>query len=176
MAILKTVDPRTAEGKVKEIYDTMLKNVGIIPSPMQLASASPGIMSFLWESIKYYSKHPNLSFALLSSIRFLVAEHLNYQFCTGFNRQILKKQGLSDEDIKQMIDDPKKTPLEDKDQAMLVFVLKAIKSPDDIEQDDIDRLHDIGWNDGDIFDALAHGTNMVGSSILMKAFKMDMAC
>ena len=28
----------------------------------------------------------------------------------------------------------------------------------------------------DILDALAHGTNMIGPSILMKTFKMDQAC
>jgi len=59
---------------------------------------------------------------------------------------------------------------------MLGFVLKAIASPDDVDQQDMDRLHDTGWTDRDILDALAHGTNMVGSSIWMKAFKMDMAC
>ena len=75
-----------------------------------------------------------------------------------------------------MIKDPLKAPLEEKEQAMLSFVIKAVKSPDAVEQQDMDKLHDLGWTDRDILDALAHGTNMVGSSILMKTFKMDMVC
>ena len=59
---------------------------------------------------------------------------------------------------------------------MLGFVMKAIKSPDAVVQQDMDHLHDFGWSDRDILDALAHGTNMVGSSILMKTFKMDVVC
>ena len=176
MAIIQTVSPEKAKGETKKIYDMMLQNVGAVPSPLQLASASPGILNLSWESIKYYSQHPTLGFALLSAIRFLVAKHLNFAFCTEFNKNILKKQGLSEEDIDEMTKDPLKAPLEDKEQAMLGFVLKAIKSPDAVEQQDMDQLHDLGWTDRDILDALAHGTNMVGLSILMKTFKMDVVC
>jgi uncharacterized protein YciW len=59
---------------------------------------------------------------------------------------------------------------------MVAFAVKAIKTPDAVEKQDVDRLHDLGWTDSDILDALSHGTNMVGFSILMKAFKMDQAC
>lgn len=176
MAIIQTVSIEKAEGETKKIYDMMLQYVGVVPSPLQLASASPGILNLHWESIKYFSQHPTLGFALLSTIRFLVAQHLNYAFCTDFNKNILKKQGLSDEDIKEMIKDPRKAPLEDKEQSLLGFVMKAIKAPDTVEQQDMDQLHDMGWTDRDIIDALAHGTTMVGSSILMKTFKMDMVC
>ncbi len=66
--------------------------------------------------------------------------------------------------------------LDDKDRAMLAFVMKAIKTPDAVEKQDVDQLHDLGWTDSDIMDAMAHGTNMIGSSILMKTFKMDQKC
>ena len=176
MPIIQTVTPEKAEGETKKIYDMMLQNIGVVPTPMQLVSISPAILNLSWNLLQYYSQHPNLGFALLSSIRFLVAEHLNYAFCTDFNKNILKKQGLSDEDIEEMIKDPLNVPLEEKEQVMLDFVVKAIKSPDNVEQQDMDQLHDMGWTDRDILDALAHGTNMVGSSILMKTFKMDVVC
>ena len=75
-----------------------------------------------------------------------------------------------------MTKDPLKAPLEDYEQAMLGFMMKAIKSPDAVEQQDMDQLHDLGWTDRDILDALVHGVNMVGSSMLMKTFKMDAVC
>ncbi|MBW2706781.1 MAG: hypothetical protein JRD84_10800 [Deltaproteobacteria bacterium] len=40
----------------------------------------------------------------------------------------------------------------------------------------MDQLHELGWTDSDILEALSHGTNMIASSILMKTFKMDQAC
>ena len=55
-------------------------------------------------------------------------------------------------------------------------MIKAVKTPDAVAQTDIDALSDLGWADSDMLDALAHGTNMIGSSILMKTFKMDQTC
>ncbi len=176
MALIQTIDPEKAEGQAKEIYDFMQQNAGVIPAPLQLASASPRMMDSVWQSIQYYSQHPTLGFGLLSSIRYLVAQQYEYVFCTGFNRNLLKMQGLSDEDIEKMENDPLNAPLDDKDRAMVAFVMKAVKTPDAVDQQDMDDLHEQGWADSDIMDALAHGTNMIASSILMKTFKMDQAC
>ena len=176
MALIQTVEPDMAEGQVKEIYETMQKNAGVIPAPLQLASASLWMLDMVWQSVQYYSRHPNLGFGLLSSIRYLVAQQYDYAFCTGFNKNLLKMQGLSDEDIEKMEQDPLQAPLEDKERDMLAFVMKAINTPDTVVQEDMDHLHELGWTDSDILDALSHGTNMIGSSILMKTFKMDQTC
>ena len=176
MALIQTIEPEKAEGQAKEIYDFMMENAGVIPAPLQLASASPWLLDNYWQSIQHFSQHPNLGFGLLSSIRYLVAQQHDYQFCTGFNRNMLKMQGLSDEDIEKMENDPLQAPLDDKDRAMVAFVIKAIKIPDAVDQQDMDELHDHGWTDSDIMDALAHATNMIASSILMKTFKMDQTC
>lgn len=176
MALIQTVSPEKAEGEVKEIYDTMQKNIGVIPDPLQLASASPWMLNMMWQSIQYYSQHPNLGFGLLSTIRYLVAQEYDFAFCTNFNKNFLLMQGMSENDIEKIAEDPLQAPLDDKDRAMLVFVMKAIKASDTVAQEDMQQLHDLGWTDADILDALTHGTNMVGSSILMKAFKMDQTC
>lgn len=176
MAIIQTVSPEAAEGEIKEMYDMMLENVGMVPAPMQLASASPGMFAMLKRSLTYYMQHPNLGFGLLSAIRYLVSKEYDYLFCTGFNKGFLEKQGMTEEDIERMAEDPFEAPLEDKERAMLGFVMKAIKTPDVVAQEDMDRLHEMGWADSDILDAVAHGTNMVASSILMKTFKLDRTC
>ena len=176
MALIQTLEPEKAGGQAKEIYDFMEENACIIPAPLQLASASPWLLDMYWQSIQHFSQHPNLGFGLLSSIRYLVAQQYDYAFCTGFNRKMLNMQGLTDEDIKKMEKDPLQAPLDDKDRAMVAFVIKAIKTPDAVEKQNVDQLHDLGWMDSDIMDAMAHATNMIASSILMKTFKMDQAC
>ena len=176
MALIKTVDPEKAEGDIKEIYDALQKNIGIIPSPMELASASPWMMKTMWQSIQYYTRHPNLGFGVLSTIRYLVAEEYDYAFCINFNKNFLKMQGMSEEDIQKTAQDPSQAPLDDKDRAMVVFVMNAIKKPNAVTQADVDSLHSLGWQDSDILDAMSHATHMIGASILMKTFKMDIAC
>lgn len=176
MALITTVEPGSAEGQTKEIYDTMQKLAGVVPAPLQLASASPWMLDMMWQSVQYYSRHPRLGFGVLSAIRYLVARHYDYAFCTGFNKKFLLLQGMSEADIEKMEQDPLQVPLDDKDRSLAAFVIKAIKTPNTVEKDDMDRLRELGWTDGDVLDAVAHGTNMVGSSILMKTFKMDQAC
>jgi alkylhydroperoxidase family enzyme len=176
MALIQTIEPEKAEGKVKEIYDFMQENAGVVPAPLQLASASPWLLDVYWHSIQHFSQHPNLGFGLLSSIRYLVAQQYDYAFCIDFNRKMLNMQGLSEDDIDKMEKDPLEAPLDDKDRSMVAFVMKAIKAPNAVEKQDVDQLHDLGWADIDIMDAMVHAINMIGSSILMKTFKMDQTC
>jgi len=176
MALIQTVAHDQAEGDTKEAFDTLKGMIGVVPTPIKMASASPALLSIMWQSLKYFTQHPNLSFPLLSTIRFLVARKYDYVYCTDFNKNFLLQQGMSEDDIDQIIRDPEQAPLEDKDRAMLGFVMKAIQTPEAVALEDMDRLHAFGWTDTDILDALAHGTNMIGASIMMKAFKMDQAC
>lgn len=55
-------------------------------------------------------------------------------------------------------------------------MMKAVKTPEAVKKEVVDRLHDLGWTDNGIMDALAHATNMIGTSILMKALIVDQAC
>jgi len=176
MALIQTVSPADAEGEAKKIYDIMQKNIGMVPAPLELASASPWMMNMSWQSIQYYTQHPSLGFALLCTIRYLVAQQYDYVFCINFNKNFLKMQGLTEADIQKIEEDPLQAPLEDNEREMVAFVMKAIKTPDAVVREDVDRLHDLDWKDSDIMDALVHATNMVGSSILMKTFKMDQTC
>ena len=176
MAIINTHTPESAEGEVKEILQTVQGMLKMIPGPMELASASPWMIKNAWASVQYFSQHPNLGFGLLSSIRYLVARQTGFAFCTGFNKNFLQLQGMTEVDIEKMAADPSKAPLEDKDRALLAFVVKAVKDPDAVGEKDMDNLRGLGWQDSDILEAMAHGTNMVASAILMKTFKMDVSC
>ena len=66
MALISTVPVEKAEGPIKEGYDMFLKNIGIIPRPMEMLSASPALFELQLCRIHYLSRHPTLSFALLA--------------------------------------------------------------------------------------------------------------
>jgi hypothetical protein len=173
MSLLKTVSPEKAQGEIAEVYSVFTKTGMPVPKPLEMASVSPGLLNIQSQTISYYMNHPSLGFALLSLIRYLVAKKYDYVFCTSFNENFLKMQGMDEEKIKIVEADPRQAPIEDKDREMLVFVMNAIEKPEAITQEDMDKLYNLGWTDRDIFDALNHGTGMIGPSILMKTFKMD---
>lgn len=176
MALIKTTQPENAEGAVKKGYDMFMENIGVIPKPMEMLSASPKLFETQLQRIHYFSTHPKLSFALLAHIRYLAAHNLKYSFCMDFNKMILKKQGLSQADIKKMEDDPSQSLLEENENFMLAFVIKAIKTPGSVTEDDIKKLRDFGWEDKDMVDALAQGVSMIDHAIMMEAFQMDPNC
>ncbi|MFH1980683.1 MAG: hypothetical protein ABIL58_02445 [Pseudomonadota bacterium] len=176
MALIQTVKPENANGVIKQGYDLFMKNIGIIPKPMEMMSASPALFELQLKRIGYFSTHPNLSFSLLAHIRYLVAHNLSYGFCMDFNKSVLKKQGLTEEDIQTMAADPSKSLLEEKESAMLAFVINAVKVPGSVTQDDIDRLKALGWEEKDMVDALAQGVSMIDHAIMMQAFQMDQHC
>ena len=173
MALLETVNPEKAEGEVKEAYSVFMERAGMVPKPFEMLSVSPELQKMQVQGIDYYMQHPTLTFPLLAHIRYLIAREYNYQFCINFNSELLQFVGLDDDQLQTVAKDPSQTTLEEKDKAMLLFVLKAIKTPDFVEQKDVDTLREMGWTDRDIFDAVAHGANMIAPSILMKAFKID---
>ena len=176
MALITTVSRENAEGLVKEAYEMFMKNIGTIPRPMELLSVSPALFEIQLQRIKYFGKHPTLSFALLTHIRYLAAKSLDYGFCMDLNRLMLKKQGLGDEDIRNVETDPSKSLLDEKESAMLVFVMKAMKNPGSVTADDIQTLKNLGWNDSDMVDALSQGVSMIDHAIMMQAFQMDQHC
>lgn len=174
MPLVKTVKPDEAEGKIKDAYDEFLKTAGMVPKPFEMFSVSPPLFELQKTAIKYYMNHPRLKFTLLASIRFAVACAYNFDYCVGLNSDFLRFSGISDEQLEAIKADPENTTLEEKDKAMLLFVLKALNEPENIAKRDLDSMHDLGWSDQDIFDAVYHGAAMIGSSKMFKAFKMDM--
>lgn len=172
MALIKTVSPEKAEGKIGEVYRVLQEKIGLVPKPFEMMSASPALMLIRGQMIDYFMNHPTLGPRLLTMIRLLSAEECAYDFCVGFNTEILKHLGVDETQTEAFKADLNKVPLDEKNKAMLLFVAKAIRSPETVKQEDVDALRDLGWTDSDIFDATFHGAAMAGPSILFKAFQM----
>ena len=171
MFILNHVKPEEATGKVAEAYSVIPPGVPV-PDPLVLMSASPELTRLQVEIIRHYMGHEKLDIGLLAMIRYLVALEFDYTFCIDFNGGLLKMAGgMSDADLENLKADPKNAPLEESQKEMLLFVLKVVKSPEDVSTDDIEKLRQYGWSDEHIFDAAFHGASMAAPSILYKAFK-----
>jgi hypothetical protein len=173
MALINVVAPEQAEGELKQMY-SMWDAFGMVPLPFQMRSVSPSLLAIQQKYIAYYHAHPTLNLGLLSLIRMLVAEELQYHYCVRLNSQVLQSVGIaSDDQLGAIMADPASAPLEDKDKAMLLFVLKAVKTPEAVDQGAVENLKALGWTDGDMVDAVQHGANMVLDGIMFKTFKLD---
>lgn len=169
MYLLDYVSPEAATGKVKELYDVFPAERGV-PEPLQKQSVSPELMQRQFEIIKYYSGHPTLSFPLLASIRYVLARKNNYSCCVDFNGNSLKACGMGPGDLEALHNGEAGTPLEEREEAMLNFVVTALETPEQITAESTKAMRDMGWNDRDMFDAVAHGTSIAAAAKLDMVF------
>lgn len=170
MFILNHVKPEEATGKVAEAYAVFPPGMPV-PEPLVMMSASPDLAYLQGNIIRYFMGQEKLDFGLLAMIRYLVAWEYDYPFCINFNAGLLQQAGgMSAADLESLRAHPEKAPLEESQKEMVLFVLKAIKTPEKVTKAEVEKLHQLGWTDQNIFDAVYHGASMVAMSIMFKAF------
>jgi len=172
MFLLNTQSSESATGKTAEIYAMFPKNIGV-PVPLQLLSASPGILERQAEMISYFRGHPRLTPGLLASIRYAVSAKSGNKACEILNQGILKQMGMSEKEIEELPLAPSAAPLEEHEQKIFAFVMRTFDDPASVTQADIETLRLAGYTDGDVLDAMHQATGMMAASMLLKAFVRD---
>ena len=72
-----------------------------------------------------------------------------------------------------MRQDPKTANLPEREVAMLLLAIKAIRLSHSINEDDLNALRAMDWEDKDIFDAVNHAARMLASDIMLNTFKVE---
>ncbi|WP_345994012.1 hypothetical protein [Sulfurimonas sp. HSL-1716] len=174
MPLIKTYETNEATGELKALYDEITALRGRVGNNAKLFSVSPEALRQQLDFIKYYINHPTLSMPLLAAIRILVSSGENCEFCVDYNTGLLvNMMGWSIEDVHAMRKDIDNANLQEKEKALLKFVVKAVQNAHGVNANDLDELREMQWSDKDIFDAVAHGAKMLATDILFNAFKIE---
>ncbi|MGO9566264.1 MAG: carboxymuconolactone decarboxylase family protein [Desulfomonilaceae bacterium] len=173
MALIQTTPPEKAEGKLAELYAEVEQMFGRVPNNARMLGVSPALLENQLQLMEHYMGHPTLSTPFLAMVRMLVSKACRSPYCQNLNSGLLLKAGFTKEQMAAMQADPAQAPLDDKQKALLLFVLKSCDNPHSAAAEDVDRLRSLGWSEVDIVDAVAHGARMVGTNIIFNAFKID---
>lgn len=174
MSILHTVEPEQAQGPVADLYQTFEQQLGFIPNAFKLGSVSPAMLQQQWEYIGYYMQHPRLSKLLTTLIRLLVSEKADCDYCVNLNTALLiNEAGLSPDEVVAIRAEPAKAPLDEKEKALLLFVLEAVADPHAVSAERVQALREAGCSELEIHDALNHGARQIGMDIMLNAFKVE---
>jgi alkylhydroperoxidase family enzyme len=174
MYILAYQTPEKATGRVAEIYNFFVNKRSPVPAPLQLLSASPGLLQLQFDQIGYFAGHQALSFSLLAAIRFLAAQEACYDQCTNLNRIWLSKTGLSAQDLTDLAEGRNVEAFSEAENGLLAAVAKMLRK-EKITETEMQQLRNLGWKDSDILDACAQGANLMALSYLYTAFSQDAA-
>jgi uncharacterized peroxidase-related enzyme len=173
MSLLKVVEKDEANGRVAEIYESMMKAMGFVPGGFAVFSPSEHALDVQYSNLLYYIRHKTLGGKLLALIRLLVSEREECAYCVNMNTGILFQYGILPDMVAEIRKDPRKAPLDEKELTLLLFVLRMIDDSNSIKAEDIEKLHNLGWSDADILDASYHAASQVGVDKIFNAFKIE---
>jgi len=173
MALIKTIKPEEATGEIAELYAHIKAIRGRVPASSQLWSVSPTLLKGQLDFIGYYMSHKTLSAPLLACVRILVSSETNCKYCIDFNSALLiNMMGWSSDDVVGLKAEGKSLKLNDKENAMLAFVVNSVKKCSKADENELNSLRSMGWEDSDILDALQHGARMSAIDIIFNTFDL----
>jgi len=172
--LTSTIAPEDATGVVAQNYATVKDMVGFVPPLCEFLSINPNSQKATLDYAKMVHPHPTLTGKLISMISLLISNDSNCEYCVDFNESMLINSfNISQDEIKAIKDDASNvTSLDDKEKALLFFVLKSVKDPHSTTQDDITSLKNLKATELEIYDALNHGAHIVATDIILDAFKV----
>ncbi len=174
MSIIRTIKEDEATGLVKQTYEDIKQNWGMIPAAITVLSASPELLSNQWQRYKYFYTQKGLSQKLLTLIRYLISGEAKCEYCIGFNgATLINMFELTQNELEGLVKDPSTAPLCEKEKALLLFVLKSVNNAHSVQKSDIDRLKKLGSSDKEIVDAVTEGVTMLAGTILFDTFKVE---
>lgn len=173
MSLLKLIEKEEATGKVAEIYERMTAAMGFVPNAFKLYSPSEHLLETVSGNLGHYMRHKSLGGKLLAFIRLLVSDQEKCAYCVGVNTHILLQYGVLPDALTGIKADPATAPLEEKEKALLLFVLKMVKDSNSIVAEDLEKLRSLGWSDTEILEGAYHGANQVAGDMILNAFKIS---
>lgn len=174
MSLLNTITPENAQGAVADIYNEINSTWNMVPNPIQLFSVSPELLKNQWEKYKYFSTQEIPSEKLNTMIRLLVSDEAKCDYCIGLNvGMLINMFGMSPEQVQQLKTDPGTADLNEKEKALLLFVIKAVDHAHDVTASDVQNLRDLGLTDKQIFEGVNSGATMRAGNIIFDTFKVD---
>lgn len=165
MTLLKTIAPENAEGMMKTVFDHLIQEVGEVPGPLKLFTASPKLWEVYYKNVDFIRSHQTLQMPLTTCLRYIVASRREYASCRDFNGMLLERFGVDESARADLVTSPETAPVSEKEKALLAFAVAAMESPEDVDQAAIDDLRQMGWQDSEIFDLtwMAAMINMLGT-------------
>jgi len=172
--LINYVSEADAKDDVKAVYTEIKAAFGIVPEPIKGLSLNPAILRNTWEMYKTMGSNKAFSPKTTTMMRYLIAEANHCKYCVGFNKgMMLNIFKMSEDEINTLQKDPSTAKLDEKQKAMLLFMLKSTSHPSDVNQLDIDALKKLGWSETDIMEGVKQATEMVATSLFIDTFKIQ---
>ncbi|PLX22670.1 MAG: hypothetical protein C0597_02120 [Marinilabiliales bacterium] len=173
MSLLNYVKREEATGHIAEIYDMLEERIKVIPNVVQFYTASPELFGKLMGLIGHFIDHPKLEREMVAYTRMLISHKSKAEYCVKLQSGILRSMEISEQDLDVAKEDYTKVRLNDKNRALVCFVLDMMFDKLENAKSRIEELKEHGWTDKDIFEASVMGAIQKGMVNVIKTFEVQ---
>lgn len=152
MERITPVNPKTAEGKAKDLLDAVKSKLGIVPNMTRAMAVSPAVLE------AYLNFNGALHSGVLPAkvreqLALDVGEVNRCDYCLSAHSALGKRAGLSDQDI---LASRRGTSADAKSEALLRFARVVVEKRGLVGDDDVDAVRRAGYGDAEIAEVVAH--------------------
>lgn len=170
MERITALNPETAEGKSKDLFEFVMKKLGMVPNMMRVMGHSPAVLSGYLSFNQALDKGA-IGAKLAALIALTVANQNKCEYCTIAHTFIAAKMLGVDPDTIRLARTGKAS--NKKTQAALRFVIQLMTEKGNISVESIDALRKEGFSDGEITEVIAHTalnilTNFISNAALVQ--------
>ncbi len=152
MSRLNLIDSQQAEGKQKELLDSVQKRLGMTPNLVRVFANSPAVLEG-YLGLKDGLSGGTLGAKLSEEIALTVAEINGCEYCLAAHSTVGKMLGLNRDEI---LDARQGTSSDGRVHAALNFAQSVVEKRGWVSDEDLENVRSAGYDDGEISEIVAH--------------------
>jgi uncharacterized peroxidase-related enzyme len=151
MSRVQAIAPETASGKAKELLDAVGRKLGMVPNMMRSMANAPADLDGYLQFSGALARGM-LSAKIREQISLAVAEANGCAYCLAAHSAAGKMVGLTADQIR---DSRLGTAVDPKSDVLIKFARQVVDKRGHVGDDDIQRVHDAGFDDGVVAEVVA---------------------
>ena len=151
MQTLRSIDPAGVNGKTKQIFDALQKNLGTVPNLMRALANSPAALG-AYMNFNAALGEAKISAKLREQIAIAVANVNSCDYCLSAHNALGKLAGLGTNDLALAQSAEASDP---RSAAALRFATDVVRKRGLVAPVDVETLRNAGYSDGEIAEIVA---------------------
>lgn len=152
MARLRTIDPREASGKAKELLEAVQSKLKITPNMTKVMANSPAVLQ-AYIAFSGALEGGLLEAGLRERVALLAAQENSCEYCLSAHATLGKMAGLNEAEIAE---GRRAQGGSGKETAALRFAQQLIEKKGIVDESQVRTIRAAGYNDGEIAEIIAH--------------------
>jgi uncharacterized peroxidase-related enzyme len=169
MSRLPVLNPSTAAGKVKDLFDAVKVKLGIVPNMTRVMANSPAVLE-AYLGFNGALAAGQLDPKIREQLALVTSQQNHCDYCLSAHTAIGKMVGLKPEEI---VASREGRGSSQKATAALTFAKRVLDSKGQIGESDLAAVHAAGFSDGEVAEIIAHVALNVFTNYFNVATQVD---